>query len=117
MSIPVDAAEVVGHSGVECDVCEGEEAERGPDVTALDPSGLSEAGEDQGEEEKEEEEEAPELLLLGVYGALLLQGLLEMELHDRVEGLDRRFQAKHQGVLEISSGACTADVVGGRCWF
>lgn len=117
LSIPVDAAEVVGYSGVECQVGQGEKTKWGPDVATLDPSSLSKAGEHQGEEEKEEEEEAPEFLLLGIHSALLLQCLLEMELYNRVQRLHRCLQTHHHLVLEISSGASTADVVGGVYWF
>lgn len=86
----VDAAEGLGDGDVEDEVGEGEEADGDPAMAALEPRRLDLGGEDKGQEEEEELEELPHLLLLQIYSSLLLEGLLEVELDDGIEGLDRR---------------------------
>lgn len=86
----VDAAEGLGDGDVEDEVGEGEEDDGDPAVAALEAGGLGLCQEDQTQEEEEELEQLLELLLLEVDGSLLLQGLLEVELDDGVEGLQGR---------------------------
>lgn len=87
----VDGAEGLGDGDIEDEVGEGEEGDWGPAVAALEAGGgLGEGAEEEGEEDEEEEEEAVELLLLLVDGALLLQGLLEVELDYGVQRLEGR---------------------------
>lgn len=87
----VDGAEGLGDGDIEDEVGEGEEGDWGPAVAALEAGGgLGEGAEEECEEDEEEEEEAVELLLLLVDGALLLQGLLEVELDYGVQRLERR---------------------------
>ena len=84
---PVDAPEGLGHGDVEDEVGEGEEDDGDPAMAALEAGGLGLGKEDEAQEDEEELEELVELLLLEVYGALLLQGLLEMELDYGVQRL------------------------------
>ncbi|KAF5457973.1 hypothetical protein F2P56_022042 [Juglans regia] len=85
---PVDALEGLGHGDVEDEVGEGEESDGDPAMAALEARGLSLCKENETQEDEEKLEELVELLLLEVYGALLLQGLLEMELDYGVYGLE-----------------------------
>jgi hypothetical protein len=88
---------VVCDGGVEGEVGEGEEAGGGPEVAALEAGrrGLGDGGEEDGEEEEEGEEEAPQLLLLRVRRPLLLQRLVEVQLHHRPQRLRRRLPRHH----------------------
>lgn len=83
----IDASKRLSDGDVEDEVGKGEEDDGNPAVAALEAGGGGLGEEDEGEEEEEELEELLELLLLEVDGSLLLEGLLEVELDDGVEGL------------------------------
>ena len=83
----IDAAESLSDGDIEDEVGEGEENDWDPAVAALEAWGLGLSEEDEREKDKEELKELPKLLLLEVNSSFLLQGLLEVELDDGVEGL------------------------------
>lgn len=83
----IDAAEGLGDGDVEDEVGEGEEYDGDPAMAALEAGGLGLGEEDEAQEDEEELEELVELLLLEVYGPLLLEGLLKVELDYGVQGL------------------------------
>jgi hypothetical protein len=103
----VEAAEVVRDGGVEGEMREREQPGGRPEVAALEARGrgAGDGGEDEREEEEEGEEEAPELLLLGVGGALLLDRLVEVELHHGAERLCRRLAGDHVHHARPGAGA------------
>lgn len=86
----VDAAEGVGDGDVEAEMGNGEERNWDPGVAALEPRGQGLGQEHEAEEDEEQLEQIVEVLLLEIYGAFLLEGLLEMELDYGVQGLEGR---------------------------
>lgn len=86
----IDAAEGLGDGDIEHEVGQGEKSDGDPAMAALEAGRLGLSEEDEREEDEEELKELPELLLLEVNSSFLLQGLLEVELDDGVEGLEGR---------------------------
>ncbi|KAK4256767.1 hypothetical protein QN277_006450 [Acacia crassicarpa] len=86
----IDASQGLGHRDVEDEVSEGKEGDGDPAMAALETRRGSLGQEHQSQEDEQNLKQFVKLLLLKVYGSLLLESLLEMELYYGVQCLHSR---------------------------
>ncbi|KAA0025559.1 hypothetical protein E5676_scaffold255G00090 [Cucumis melo var. makuwa] len=87
----IDATEGLSNRDIETEMGNGEKSNGDPAMAAFEARGKRLGQENESEEYEEELEKLVKLFLLEIYGAFLLEGLLEMELDYGVESLESCF--------------------------